>query len=349
MRLWDYIRDKAVYVLSFSIVCLIIGYLFAVFDVNMALSIIILMLLVCLGSFFIVYGYQRKRMFYCKLQNNIAKLDKAYLVLETLTRPEFYEGRLTFDALYDIDKSMAEHVGELERQNEDFKEYIEMWIHEVKIPLAALTLRAHNHPEEFERRTIEQIRRLDDYVEQILFYARSENAEQDYRIAGTSLAKVVKAVALKNKDELLENKIDFQVQDLDRMVQTDGKWLEFILNQMINNSIKYRKEQGETIIRIYAKECEEGTQLMIWDNGIGIPKEDLRRVFEKSFTGYNGRIKSKSTGMGLYIARELCGKLGHEIAVESVQGEFTKLVITFYRDRFFDVLEKEQPTNITNL
>lgn len=276
--------------------------------------------------FFTIFGivvpaseYYRRRTFYQKLLQNIASLDRAYLVLETLSRPNFYDGAILYEALYAINKSMAEVVQNYEIEAGEFRDYIEMWIHEVKTPLATLNLMNK------DRKIAAQLARLDTYVEQVLYFARAENAEHDYLIKPTSLAKVISSVATKNRDTLLASNIDFVVDTLDYEVFTDSKWLEFILGQILQNSIKY---QSKTI-KTSAVSDDEKTTLRIVDDGIGISAKDLPRVFDKSFTGENGHDTlsghrsspygsgQKSTGMGLYIAKTLCDKLGHQISISS--------------------------------
>ena len=255
--------------------------------------------------------------------------------METIEKPNFYDGELLYHALYEINKSMNEFTKNLEYQLDDFKDYIEMWIHEVKVPISSLVLMAHNHKDKFDYKTLEQLKRIEDYVEQVLYYARCENAEKDYLIRKVSLNKVISNIALKNKNDLLENKVDFKVQNVSYQVFTDSKWLEFILNQIVNNSIKYRKKENSSI-QISASEDSKKVTLTILDNGIGIPSFDLPKVFQKSFTGYNGRVMTKSTGMGLFIAKNLCEKLGHRIEILSEEGKYTKVNIIFSKNRFYD-------------
>lgn len=251
--------------------------------------------------------------------------------------PDFYEGRILYQSLYEIDKSMNEHVKEYQASISDFKDYVEMWIHEVKIPISSLTLLNHNYPDSLEKKYIEQIKRLDNYIDQVLYYVRSENAEKDYILKEIELSDVVKNVALKNKDDLLENMVNLEVNIGQEKVYTDGKWLEFILNQIVNNCIKYRDDEKKSFVSIMAKDKDRVIELEIFDNGIGIPEQDLSRVFDKSFTGENGRLRAKSTGMGLYIAKKLCEKLGHQIRIESEFGKFTRIVISFAKNDFYSV------------
>ena len=231
---------------------------------------------------------------------------------------------------------MNENVKDLEISLNDFKEYVELWIHEIKLPISSLVLMNHNHKTNVDKKYDEQIRRIDDYVDQILYFVRSENAEKDYLIKDTSLKKVINSVAMKNKNDLLERNISFEVELSDIKVLTDSKWLEFIVNQVVSNSMKYTKDNN-SIIKISAVETSKQVDLIIYDNGIGIPEKDIKRVFEKTFTGENGRATSKSTGMGLYIVKKLCRKLGHKVRIESKEGEYTKVVISFAKNDFYKI------------
>ena len=304
-------------------------------------SIIIAITIILLVTYILLFltDFFRKQKFYTDLLTNIENLDKAYLVLETLNRPEFYEGELLCQALYEIDKSMNENVRIEKEQLLDNKEYIEMWIHEVKRPLASLVLTLNNQKNILDRKTKNILKRLEDYVDQVLYYVRSENAEKDYFIKEVDLSKVIKNVGIKNMDDLLDNKVEFIVDKTNYKVFTDSKWLEFILNQIINNSIKYKRNIDNSYIKIYVKDNLDTTVLIIEDNGIGIKTSDIRQVFDKTFTGTNGREKTTSTGMGLYIAKNLCKKLGHKIEIESKENEYTRVFITFAKNKFYDVLK----------
>lgn len=337
MKLIKYLLDKIP-----QIIISIMGFTITIFMLNafkvestLKIAITIIFFIACI--FNIGIDYFRKYKFYQSLSNALDVLDKKYLILEMINKPNFYEGEIFYQTLYDINKSMIENVKEYNLSIIDFKEYVEMWIHEVKIPISSLTLLIHNNQEKIDKRYVEQIRKLDNYIDQILYYVRSENAEKDYIIKEKSLQEIIKNVALKNKDDLLASKVKLDVNVNNIKVLTDAKWLEFILNQIINNSIKYKRNNVESYIKIIAKEDKEKTYLSIYDNGIGIPKKDIPRVFEKSFTGENGRITAKSTGMGLYIVKKLCDKLGHKINIESKKNEYTKITIIFYNNDFYKI------------
>ncbi len=339
MKLKNYLKDHLFSIIIFLFSYFIILLILLAFKSDKSLIIVTSIIMFITYIIIFIIDYSRKQKFYTDLLANIANLDKAYLVLETLNKPEFYEGELLYQAIYEINKSMCEFINTEKEQLLDFKDYIEMWIHEVKIPLASLVLTLNNRNNSLDRKTKNTLKRLEDYVDQVLYYVRSENAEKDYLIKETDLTKIIKNVGVKNMDDLLDNKVDFIVEKTNYKVLTDSKWLEFILNQIINNSIKYKRNISNSYIKIYIEDTEKVTKLIIEDNGIGIPSTDIKQVFDKTFTGTNGREKSASTGMGLYIAKKLCHKLGHKIEIASCVNEYTKVTITFAKNKYYDVLK----------
>ncbi len=339
MKLSRYLKDKLYFIILFITFLSLIILLLLGFKVSLELIIVIISLLVIFAILVLIIEYLKKRNFYNEFINIVDKLDKKYLVIEMLNSPNFHEGEILYNELYEINKSMLENIKNYEISMNDFKDYIEMWIHEVKIPLSSLVLMIHNNKNNISSKMVDQVKRLDNYVDQVLFYVRAENAEKDYLIKKTELNKVINKIALKNKDYILENNICFSVLDCEKKVLTDSKWLEFIIDQIINNSIKYKRDIASSFIKIYTEENNEEIRLIIYDNGIGIDAKDLPRVFDKTYTGTNGRLKSKSTGMGLYIAKNLCEKLGHKIAIESKVNEYTKVIITFNKESIYDVLD----------
>ena len=337
MKLSKYLRKKFIIILIFILTISIIDLTLISFKTNQQAIIGVNTTLVFGFIISLLYDFERRKKFYNKFLNDLDLLDKKYLITEMIDKPNFYEGEILYDALYEIDKSMAERIKEYSLSIKDFKEYIEMWIHEVKLPLASINLMIHNHKELSDKKIIEQLKRIDDDVEQVLYYVRSENAEKDYLIKETELNKVIGNVAMKNKDILLENNIDFIVDVGNKKVLTDSKWLEFIVNQIVSNSIKYIRSGVEHFIKITVEENSKNTILKIYDNGIGIEKSDIPKVFNKTFTGNNGRKIETSTGMGLYIAKQLCKKLGHKITITSKENEFTELSILFNKDDFLNI------------
>lgn len=337
MKLSKYLKTNYLIILLFIVIIGIIDLMLVSFKTDRQAVIGVSITAIVGFVLYMIYDFNRRKKFYNKLLNDLDLLDKKYLITEMIDKPDFYEGEIFYDALYEIDKSMAEKIKEYSLSIQDFKEYIEMWIHEVKLPLASLNLIVHNHKELSDKKITEQLKRLDDDIEQVLYYVRSENAEKDYLIKETDLSKVISNVAMKNKDILLENKIDFIVEVDNQRVLTDSKWLEFIVNQIVSNSIKYIRNNVEHLIKITTEENNKNVILKIYDNGIGISKSDIPKIFDKTFTGNNGRKIETSTGMGLYIVKQLCKKLGHKITIDSKENEYTEVSILFNKDDFLNI------------
>ena len=245
MKLSKYFKDKLGLILIYFFNYFIIISLLIAF--KSSISLIIAISLLGLINFLLIFflSYFKKKNFYDNLLNNLELLDKKYLILETLSKPSFYEGELLFNILYDINKSMIENVNIYKNSVADFKDYVEMWIHEVKIPISSLVLMMHNK-KNIDKRFIQEIRKLDNYIDQVLFYVRSNYTEQDFLFKKISLNKIISQVAIKNIDDLRLNKVNLEVLVSDIVITTDPKWLEFIINQIVNNSIKYKKENTRT-------------------------------------------------------------------------------------------------------
>ena len=332
MKLSTYLKDK-LYAFIIFITYIIVLILFLI-ALKLSSSIIIFITVFTTIIFFIIlfYDYFRKRKFYLELLEKLDNLDQKYLLIEMLLEPNFLEGKILYQALDEVNKNEHDLISELKQKEQDFKEYIELWIHEVKLPLASLTLMNRK-----DKNTLRELKRIEDDVEQILYYVRCENANNDYLIKEWNLENIVKNVALRNKDDLLALSIDLKVNNCNLKVLTDSKWLEFIINQIVSNSIKYKKDK-DSFIEITGKDLENSVTITIYDNGKGISKSDLPRVFKKTFTGANGRnASSKSTGMGLYLCRELCNKLGHKIEIDSKVDKYTKVIITIYKKDFYAI------------
>ena len=328
MKLTEFIRDRLTAYLIYAITWALVLVFLIAFQVP-AEAIIIVSILVLLGvTAAELWAFLRKKGYYDKLTSDLSQLDKKYLLSEMLDEPEFLDGRILYSTICEADKSMCEHIAEYRRESSDFREYIELWVHEIKLPVAGLQLMCHN---DGNTRYSEQLRRIDEYIENVLYYALSGSAEKDYIIKPVLLKRIFGDVAVRNRGELQERGISLSTSDLEYEVMTDGKWLSFILGQLMSNSLKYEA----TEITVTGEDFADRTVLNFRDNGIGIPVSDLPHIFEKSFTGENGRTHTKSTGMGLYIVKKLCDRLGHAVEASSVQGEFTEIAIIFGRNELY--------------
>lgn len=285
----------------------------------------------------IAIEYRKKKNFYNELKSNLDELEDKYLISEIINTPDFIEGKILKKSMQEAGKSMLENVNTYKRLQEDYKEYIELWIHEIKIPIATSKMVIENNKNAITKSIDEELDKVENYIEQALFYARSNTVEKDYYIRKVVLKEIVNESIKKNKSSLIQEKISIDIHDLEIEVNTDNKWIVFILNQIIQNSIKYRKKEN-SVIEIYANQGKENVILYIKDNGIGIKQGEITRVFEKGFTGTNGRLSNKkSTGIGLYLCKKLCNKLGIGIELNSVQNEGTEVKLVFPKDSYIEL------------
>lgn len=334
MRFIDYFKNNVIGIGIYLLGLITSIIMLMLFNVQPVVLLLIMFILLFNGIIIILINYFRKNKFYKEFNNNLKRLSKKYLILETIPQPDTYEEQVLVDALYEINKSMVEAINEYRKNITEFKEFVEIWIHEAKIPISSMVLKCHNKKDKYDKTFLSLLRRLDNNIDEILYYVRSENTEKDFAITEVNLKDVIRNVGIKNKDDLLENNVTFETDIKVLNVHTDKKWLEYIINQIINNSIKYKKDSN-AVIKISSYEDDDKVSLEIYDNGIGIPKKDIGRVFEKSFTGTNGREKTKSTGMGLYIIKKLCDKLGHNIYIDSTEKEYTKVIIEFGKNDIY--------------
>lgn len=286
----------------------------------------------------LIYEYNKKKKYYDYLDKMLNQLKEKYLITEVIKKPEFIEGKILYETLEQINKSMHENVNKYKYNVKDYKEYIELWIHEIKIPLATSKMIIENNKNNTTRSIEEELDKLENYIDQALYYARSNTVEKDYYIKKSNLKELVNESIKKNKTMLIQEKVEINTHDLNNIIYTDSKWIIFILNQLIQNSVKYKNKVNTLEIEIYSKENKDNTVLYIKDNGIGIKKNEINRVFEKGFTGTNGRLSNKkSTGIGLYLCKKLCNKLGISIELDSKENEYTEIKIIFPNSSYINL------------
>ena len=327
MRFRDYLKDKLLYIILL-IACILSVEILLIPIINyvyIKIYVAIVPIVLFLIPFFI--EYYKKKEYYSEIKARVNELEEKYLITELLPKGDFLDAKINKDNILEIGKSMLENVNKYKYLQEDYKEYIELWIHEIKIPIATSKMIVENNKSEVTKSIDEELNKIENYIEQALYYARSNTVEKDYIIKKNNLKDIVSSTILKNKTTLIQNNVKIEMENLEEEVYTDSKWCVFILSQIIQNAIKYSKEQNKEI-KLYAENKKENVILYIKDNGIGIDKAEIGRVFEKGFTGTNGRQEKKSTGIGLYLCKKLCDKLciGLEIASEKEIGTEVKLV-----------------------
>ncbi|MCY6371107.1 sensor histidine kinase [Clostridium ganghwense] len=252
-------------------------------------------------------------------------------IIHSLPEPKTYEQNLYNQLLREISNEKDIQIQQLHEEKRENLEFTTTWVHEIKTPIAVSRLIMENSLEKNLDEVLDNLEdeldKIDNYVEQSLYYSRLDSFSKDYFITEIDLGKVVKEIVKKHAKTFINKKIRIEIEDSNLNVSTDKKWLTFIINQILSNSLKYTSECGR--IKICFEKDEKEKKLIIEDNGIGIKSEDIRRVFDKGFTGHTGRQDYKSTGMGLYLAKKLARKLGHDITINSVYGEYTKVTIHF--------------------
>jgi len=261
------------------------------------------------------------------MKEMMEQIDQHYLLGELMPDSVHLEDQIYRELIRKSNKSVIERIRAIEDEKKEYREYIESWVHEIKAPITGIDLMCENHKETLTRRIALENRKIENYVDMALYYARSDEVYQDYMIRETDLGQTAAEILQRNKRYLIQKGIQAEVNCPD-IAYTDGKWIGFILNQLLLNSAKYSKEQGAHI-RIFTEHTENGVRLTVKDNGIGIKPEEIERIFEKGFTGSNGRKTERSTGMGLYLCSKLCRKLGISIMAESEEGKGTSMILTF--------------------
>lgn len=342
MKLSEYIKSRLwQYLLKFlvSLLCL------ALLRVFKMPSTLLVMIVIMMGtSFFVVelVEFHQKKSYYQELFQQLNQLEEqALLVHSILPQPKFYEGQLVDEELRLVYQAFMTQLRASQKQTEDFKEFIELWIHEAKIPLATLQLSLYNQhhlPAEIKQ----ALQQLEDYLEQVLYFTRAENAQKDYLIRQVPLQQIIRQVAIRNQARLLNGNIQFIAPSTDVIVTTDQKWLGYILNQIMDNAIKYVQTIENATIEITVEEQAKEILLHIRDNGCGISARDLPRVFDKSFTGENGRLYPKATGLGLYLVKQLISKLGHGITITSKVQVGTTVTLIFAKPSFYEVVQTSE-------
>ena len=328
MTFTRYIQDRAIFLIVTGITYTILAGV--LYFLTIPVSIIASLLIITLAPLLIymTLQYLKQRAFYRNIEETLQQLEQKYLLSEVLGEQTTIEGQLLYDVLRETLRDMHEHVKYYKLREQEYREYIETWVHEIKTPIAASRLMVDNNRNDVTKMIDDELRQIEHYIEQALYYARSQHVNEDYMIKEVPLLHVVRNVVKKNARTFIQQHITVDVSDVTGTVYSDAKWLEFIVQQMISNATKYTADTNRAV-RIYTTTTNTNVVLTIEDNGPGIAAHELSKVFQKGFTGENGRTFGKSTGIGLYLTKKLCDKLGLDVSITSTLGEGTAAHITF--------------------
>lgn len=328
MNAKEYIFSKAPYIIINLIIYLLTLMLGGIAKMPLVIMFIIFLIwFVPLITYMIIDFFVKKK-FYDEIIGITKKLDKKYLLPEVIKSPNYYEGKLLYYVLNECNRNMHEHVNFYKHLQSEYREYIETWVHEIKTPISSSKLIIENSESKEKNALSDEMRKIEEYISQALYYSRSTDVSNDYIVKEFEIKDAIQEAIRNNRRDFINKKISVDIEKVYGKVITDIKWVKFILNQIIINSIKYSANKGG-ILKAYTTNGKDKIILTIEDNGIGISKNDVNRVFDKGFTGKNGRKYGKSTGIGLYLCKKLCEKLGLGITLTSVEGEGTKVNIVF--------------------
>lgn len=332
MKLWEYIKDKKFLIFLYLLLLAFINstiHLDSDIKVDGESILYINLVSTVFFSIYLIIEYLYKRRYYLTIKDIIE--NKSGNIINYLPEPKTFEDNLykqLFKSIYDEENGKFQA---LQNEIKDNQEYIASWVHEVKTPISVIRLtieNAYNKPTEKILSSIEEeVDKIEGQVDQALYHSRIDSFSKDYFINEINLNKASREAIKRQAKTFINKKIKVEIEEGEVIVLTDKKWLGFIIDQILSNSLKYTPEGGKIKFSFYQDNKEK--RLIIEDNGIGIKPEDIGRVFNKSFTGYTGRQYQKSTGMGLYLAKKLSRKLGHDITLESSYGEYTRAVIHF--------------------
>lgn len=292
-------------------------------------GIVALLMVVCLLIFLLelLIDFWRTKKRLNELQAIMSELDQRYLFFECAPKPhDLYERKL-FDLMRLSGKSMIEAVSDAQAAEREYREYIEQWVHEIKTPITAAKLICQNIDSDTRRKLSQELAQIDAHVERALFYARTENPEKDFIISKSELSTICGRAIQSHRTLLIQNGVRVETEHLDEIVYTDGKWVTFMLGQLLQNAARYRSV--EPVITLSGERLGRKVLLVVQDNGIGIPAHELPRVFDRGFTGKNGRDRGGSTGMGLYLCKRLADALEIGLQIQSTEGKGTCVTLTF--------------------
>nr|WP_317356345.1 ATP-binding protein [uncultured Tyzzerella sp.] len=337
MKIKEYLQDKLIFLCVNFIIFLILSAIIYNININNIFILLLFIFWFLPLISYILLDYFKYKKFFTKVDNILNNLDKKFLLPEVVNESNFFIFNEINNILKIVSRDMHENINYYKSSRNEYKEYIETWVHEIKTPIASSKLIIENNENEITKIIDAQLDKIEEFVEQVLYYSKIDSLEKDYIIKKTNLKEVVCNVIKRNSREFIIQHIKLELEILDTYVYTDSKWIEFIINQIIINSIKYKKINN-SIINIKIEQQKNNIILYIKDNGIGISKKDINKIFEKGYTGINGRKYCKSTGIGLYLCKKLCDKLGIKIIVESIENEETTVKLIFCHLEYFDVL-----------
>ncbi len=305
---WSYIKQHRKGIIALVLFCAVFFVTFLLYHLPLKAVLYPSVLCIILGLVFVAIDFSRVKQKHKQL-SEIKKLSAA--MISSLPDIESVEDRDYQEIIKDLKTETARIETITSARYRDMVDYYTVWVHQIKTPIASMRLTLQNEDTPLSRKLSSDLFRIEQYVEMVLAFLRLDSVSSDYVFKEHSLDKIVKQAVAKFAQEFIDRKIHISYQPTEKTVITDDKWLSFVIEQVLSNALKYTRDGS---IKIY---MEEPKTLCIKDTGIGIAPEDMPRIFEKGYTGYNGRKDKKASGIGLYLCKRICKNLGVEISVSS--------------------------------
>ncbi|MCW6111257.1 sensor histidine kinase [Clostridium sporogenes] len=344
MKFIDFLKDRVAYIIvyfiSISLVILIMHLTLFIKVIDFPITNILYAYFVSIVilTIFLLYEYSKVRVFYKQIYralNSEDIIEDIVNIGEARTR----EQKLFTKLLKKLHKSYEGKIYKYEDIQKHYSSFINQWVHQMKTPVSVINLILEEENLCECKEVFDSIGEENEKISQglniMLYNARINEFNHDFNVEDVDMLFILRKVINDNKKLLIRHKIFPKIAGETAIVQTDKKWIYFVINQIVINAIKYTvaTEKDKKTINLKIEEDTTKIIVSIEDNGIGIPKEDLGRVFNAFFTGKNGRKTSESTGMGMYLSKRICSELGNELYVESEEGEGTTFYIIFYKGK----------------
>lgn len=313
-----YIKQNIKVIFLFIVFALVFGIVFSLYDLEIEAIYYSVMLCSFIGLIYICINfinYYKKHIQLYKLQNEIS------ISLENLPSPKTLMEEDYTNLILTLNKEYKTYISKSDIAKSDMIDYYTMWVHQIKTPISAIKLLIQTSESEISSDLSSELFKIEQYVEMVLSYIRLGSNKNDFVLKEYDLDNIIRQAIRKYAPLFIRKKINLDFQPTNYKVLTDEKWLVFVIEQLLSNAIKYTNKGKISIYPL------EDKKLVIEDTGIGISKEDIPRIFDKGFTGYNGRTDKKATGLGLYLCKNILDKLSHKISIESEVGVKTKVIL----------------------
>ena len=323
---FSYLKQQLKYILLFLLFSITFAITFFFYNFPLEALTYPTLLCVCFGLFFFIWDFSKTKALHTRLMELSNLTELSVDMIRALPQSDSIENT-DYQLLL---SGLAEQISDLKTAQStrltDMIDYYTVWVHQIKTPISSMRLTLQNEDSLLARKLSCDLSHIEQYVEMVMMFLRLNSDHTDYVIESCDIDRVIKQSIKKFSSEFIQRRISLNYEPVEAAVITDEKWLSFVIEQLLSNALKYTKEGSISVFM-------ENDILYIKDTGIGIAKEDLPRIFEKGYTGYNGRRDKIASGIGLYLVKRICDNLNHKIKISSTAGEGTTAALDLSRDK----------------